>query len=294
MSDQRHFFIFGPGFTGQMIAKKALENGWAVGGTFRTPEKAESLSHLGIHPVPFGGDEMAAAMARASHWLVSIAPGQQGDPALIAAQTHLKNKTPPKWIGYLSSTNVYGNHDGDWVDETTLTQPSLDRGIRRVAAEKAWQELASSIHARCHVFRLAGIYGPGRNAVRSLLDGKARRIIKPGQLFSRIHVTDIAEAVWRAMAGTYESDIFNLADDMPCPPQLVIEEAAKLMGITPPAEIPFEEADLSPMAKSFYLESKRVKNNRVKEKLGLSLRYPSFREALPELVEAEMQGHKGA
>lgn len=294
MSDKGHFFIFGPGFTGQTIAKKALESGWTVSGTFRAPGKAETLAHLGIHPVPFGSDEMTAAMARATHWLVSIAPGQQGDPALSAAQDHLKNNIPPKWIGYLSSTNVYGDHGGDWVDETTPTQPSLDRGKRRVTAEKSWQELAHSIHARCHIFRLAGIYGPGRNAARSLLDGKARRIIKPGQLFSRIHVVDIAEAVWSAAAGTHESDIFNLADDMPSPPQQVIEEAAKLMGITPPAEIPFEEADLSPMARSFYLESKRVKNDRVKEKLGIVLRYPSFREALPELIETEMQDCKGA
>ena len=276
MSDKGHFFIFGPGFTGQTIAKKALESGWTVSGTFRAPEKAETLVHLGIHPVPFGSDDMTAAMARATHWLVSIAPGQQGDPALSAAQTHLKNNTPPKWIGYLSSTNVYGDHGGDWVDETTPTQPSLDRGKRRVTAERSWQELAHSIH------------------VRSLLDGKARRIIKPGQLFSRIHVVDIAEAVWSAADGTHDSDIFNLADDMPCPPQQVIEEAAKLMGITPPAEIPFEEADLSPMARSFYMESKRVKNDRVKEKLGIVLRYPSFREALPELVETETQGRKGA
>lgn len=237
--------------------------------------------------VPFEKNALLEVARQSSHWLVSIAPGEAGDPALDILKKHAGQLLNAIWIGYLSSTNVYGNHDGGWVDEETETRPSLDRGKRRLTAEDGWHRLATDIGAALHIFRLAGIYGPGRNAVRSLLDGKAKRIIKPGQIFSRIHVADIAATVWAAMNSDLESRIFNLADDDPCAPQDVIAFAADLMGITPPPEIPFEDAEMSPMARSFYMESKRVRNDRIKSDLGIELTYPSFRKALPELVESE-------
>lgn len=287
MTKKPHLLIFGPGYSARAIAKKALDAGWQVSGTFRNSDKAPGLEALGIKPIDFKPAALAVEMSAASHWLVSAAPTDEGDPSLNLLAQLPKEPIKPKWIGYLSSTNVYGDHGGAWVDEDTPTNPSLARGKRRVDAETSWQAFANEIGANLHIFRLAGIYGPGRNAVRSLLDGKARRIIKPDQKFSRIHVEDIAQTVWRAMTTDLESQTFNLADDYPCPPQDVISEAAALMDIEPPAEIAFEDADLSPMAKSFYMESKLVRNDRIKSRLGIALRYPSFRDALPELIKTE-------
>ncbi|NVJ99536.1 MAG: SDR family oxidoreductase [Alphaproteobacteria bacterium] len=285
MTSKNRLFIFGPGYSGQAVARKAISNGWKVFGTARSEEKAERLKEVGISPVIFGSKAMAEAAGESPNWLVSIAPKAEGDPALEEVAKHQVNG--PRWLGYLSSTNVYGDHGGNWVDEATPTRPSLERGIRRVGAESAWQAFANETEARCHIFRLAGIYGPGRNAVRSLLDGKAKRIVKQGQLFSRIHVEDIAEAIWLAMTGDHKSSIFNLADDRPCPPQQVIADAAAMLGVAAPPEVPFEEADLSPMARSFYMESKRVRNDLVKKTLGMKFRYPDYKAALPKFVKNE-------
>lgn len=287
MTKKPHLLIFGPGYSARAIANKALEAGWQVSGTFRNADKVPMLESLSIKPVEFKPKALAEEISTASHWLVSTAPLEQGDPSLGLLKQLPQMAFGPQWIGYLSSTNVYGDHGGAWVDEDTPTNPSLARGKRRVDAETSWQAFANEIGANLHIFRLAGIYGPGRNAVRSLLDGKARRIIKPGQKFSRIHVEDIAQTVWRAMTSDFDSQIFNLADDLPYPPQDVISEAAALMGVEPPAEIAFEDAELSPMAKSFYMESKLVRNERIKSRLGIALRYPSFRDALPELIKTE-------
>jgi len=279
--------IFGPGFSARAIAKKALDAGWTVSGTYRNPDKVEELKALGIAPVAFNADDLKAALEDVTHWLVSTAPNAEGDPVLRLLESHLGQLNAPKWIGYLSSTNVYGDHGGAWVDEDTPPAPSLDRGKRRVEAENCWRQVADTFGASLHIFRLAGIYGPGRNAVRSLLDGKARRIVKPGQKFSRIHVSDIAQTVWAAMNSARPTGIFNLADDAPCAPQDVILEAATAMGITPPPEIPLEQADMSPMARSFYAESKLVRNDRIKKDLGINLIYPSFSDALPDLIKSE-------
>ena len=282
-----HLLIFGPGYSAKAIAARAQAAGWRVSGTYRSDDKRGALVSAGIEPVSFNSDALLAAAATASHWLVSIAPREEGDPVLAHLKSRLNQLKTVRWIGYLSSTNVYGDHGGGWVDEDTPPSPSLARGQRRLVAENAWIEAAASLCATLHIFRLAGIYGPGRNAIRSLLDGRARRIIKPGQLFSRIHVADIAEAVWRAMAGDMGSMIFNLADDEPAPPQDVIAEAARLLGVEPPPEVALEDADMSAMARSFYAESKRVKNDRLKDVLGVGLKYPSYRDALPELVKSE-------
>lgn len=222
-----------------------------------------------------------------THLLISIAPKAEGDPVLSVFEAQLRAGSAIKWVGYLSSTNVYGDHDGAWVDETSETKPSLERGKRRLDAEQAWLELGRHIGAAVHIFRLAGIYGPGKNAVRSVLDGKARRVIKPGQVFGRIHRDDIADALWQAAHSNLTSDVFNLSDDLPAPPQDVIEEACRLLGVTPPPEVSIEEADLSPMGRSFYAENKQVKNQKAKDLLGWKPTWPDYRTALARLLEDE-------
>ena len=188
-----------------------------------------------------------------------------------------------KWVGYLSTSGVYGNRGGDWVDEESPLEPTTARGQRRLEAERSWLRLHSDFGLPVHLFRLAGIYGPGRNTLLNLRDGSAKRIIKPGQIFSRIHVDDIAGVLAASMAKPNPGRVYNVCDDEPCPPQEVVEYAANLLGMSVPPEIPFEQAELSPMAKSFYADSKRVSNKRIKNELGYRLFYPNYREGLGAL-----------
>lgn len=266
---------------------RAMENGWKVSASYRDTAKVDSLLRMGVTPVPLDPTALQQALRTSTHILTSVAPGPDGDPILPIVSSCSDTLKNLRWAGYLSSTNVYGNHDGGWVDENTPTTPSLDRGKRRVQAELGWHDFCEKLGSRLHVFRLAGIYGPSRNAVRTVLDGRAKRIFKKGQLFSRIHRDDIEECVWRAMNSDLASRTFNLADDTPAPPQDIIEKAALALGKPVPPLIPFEDADLSPMARSFYEESKRVRNDRVKKELSLELKYPSFDSALNDLVAFE-------
>ena len=279
-----HLFVFGPGYTAGFIMEKAIEAGWTVSATCRSDESRIKLEQHGINAVAFDSGILPDSI---THILTSVAPKGGHDAVLDVFGNALQQTSSVKWIGYLSSTNVYGDHAGDWVDENTVPTPSLERGHHRLDAEQRWQQLAASMGASINVFRLAGIYGPGRNAIRTMLDGRGKRVIKQGQVFSRIHVDDIAQAVWYAMTGSSDHEIFNLADDMAAPPQDVIEYAAKLLGMPIPPDVPFETADLSPMARSFYMESKRVRNDRIKSDLGVQLKYPDFKVALKELLETE-------
>jgi nucleoside-diphosphate-sugar epimerase len=222
-----------------------------------------------------------AAIREASHVLISAPPTAEGDPILTRFGPALLRRGPD-WVGYLSTTGVYGDHAGGWVDEDSALSPLNDRSRWRVAAEAAWG--ASGL--RVEIFRLAGIYGPGRSAFDRLREGRAQRIVKAGQVFSRIHVEDIAGVLRASIAAPRPGFAWNLADDEPAPPQDVIAEAAELLGLPLPPEIAFEEADLSPMARSFYGESKRVSNRRIRETLGVSLRYPSYREGLRGILAA--------
>lgn len=269
--------------------QRALSEKWTVTATWRRPERKDELTASGIRPIEFDhrAFETNKALNSVTHILVSIAPGKEGDPVLTTFADWLKLQTGIKWIGYLSSTNVYGDHGGAWVDETSTTQPSLERGKKRLNAEKSWTAMGAKIGAAVHIFRLAGIYGPDKNAVRSLLDGKAKRTIKKGQVFSRIHREDIAQALWLAAHSGQPSNIFNLADDLPSPPQDVITKAAELLGITPPPAVNYEDAGLSPMGRSFYEENKRVSNQKAKDVLGWSLQYPDYHHALPRLIASE-------
>ncbi len=280
---EKSLFIFGFGFSSLSIARRAKGDFGKICGTTRSREKMNAIEKEDVIPVLFGGEEadpsLADHLAAATHLLISIGPYEAGDPVLDALEAALSKADKLEWIGYLSTVGVYGDHNGEWVDETTETRPVSKRSKQRVAAENAWQGFADARGVPLAIFRLSGIYGPGRNAFMNIEKGTARRLVKPGQVFNRIHREDIGEAVALAMAKS-ASGIFNITDDEPAPPQDVVAFAHELAGTPPPDEIDFETAELSPMARSFYGENKRVSNARSKEILGLEYRWPNYRIAL--------------
>jgi nucleoside-diphosphate-sugar epimerase len=280
-------FIFGAGYSGKAVGR-AKPEGSRVAGTTRSEDKFDGLRQSGIEPFVFDGtltEALAKALAETTHLLVSIAPDEAGDPVLNAARETI-TKAMPKlgWIGYLSTVGVYGDNGGAWVDETGDCRPVSRRSVMRLKAEREWQELGRETGLPVAILRLSGIYGPGRNAFVNLENGTAKRLIKPDQVFNRIHGEDIAGAAWHLAAGRL-GGIFNVTDDMPAPPQDVVTYAAKLMDVEPPAEIPFETAQLSPMARSFYGENKRVSNAAIKA-AGYRLRYRDYRAALDAMWAA--------
>ena len=288
MQDSR-IFIFGLGYSAGAFARRVRGRVAALSGTVRTRERAAALRAEGIEAFVFDGDAAAVAdaaiadaLARATHLVPSIAPGAGGDPALLAFQEAIAAAPMLSWIGYLSTVGVYGDHGGGFVDETTPPRAVSERSRRRVAAEAAWRALGERRGVPVALLRLAGIYGPGRNTFVHLADGTARRLVKPGQVFNRIHVDDIA-AVIEAAAERRARGVFNVADNEPAPPQDVVAYAAALAGYPPLPDISFETATLSPMARSFYGENKRVSNGRLARDLGVTLRYPTYRDALAAL-----------
>lgn len=278
-------FIFGAGYCGRAIARMAIAGGASVAGTTRSADKAGELRAEGIAPALFDGGalspEIEEALGETTHLVVSIAPGE-ADPVLAAARETIAKRMPVlRWIGYLSTVGVYGDHGGAWVDESADCRPVSRRSQARLAAERAWLALAVETDLPVAILRLSGIYGPGRNGLVNLEKGTARRIVKKDQVFNRIHVDDIAGATM-LLAKEAKGGIFNITDDEPAPPQDVVVYAASLMGVEPPAEIPFDEAEMTPMARSFYGENKRVSNARIKE-AGYRFRFPDYRAALDEL-----------
>lgn len=271
----------GHGFSARALAPLLLADNWRVIGTTRTEEKADILRSEGIEALVWPGNSLP--INEATHILTSVAPGDAGDPVLAEFGDVLKDATHLQWAGYLSTTGVYGDHKGGWVDETTALAPATKRGKARVTAEAAWQDLGLPLH----IFRLAGIYGPGRGPFAKVRNGTARRIIKPGQVFSRIHVDDIATVLFTSIKKPNPGAIYNLCDDDPAPPETVIEHAAELLGLPIPPAVSFEDAEMTPMARSFYAESKRVKNDRIKDELSIRLRYPDYRSGLAALLAAE-------
>ena len=272
----------GHGYSAQALARRLSGEGWRIIGTTRHAARMASLAVEGVEPVLWPGTPLAPLIAQASHILTSIAPDDAGDP-LLAAEGAALAAAPAVWVGYLSTTGVYGDHGGAWVDEDTPLAPTTRRGIARVQAERAWQALPLPLH----IFRLAGIYGPGRGPFEKVLDGTARRIVKPGQVFSRIHVDDIAQALHAAMKAPTAGGIWNICDDDPAPPEDVIGYAARLMGLPEPPTEHWDTAEMTPMARSFYAESKRVRNDRMKRDLGIRLIHPDFRSGLAALLEEE-------
>lgn len=282
---KKSLFCFGLGFSGATLAKRLIGEGWQVFGTARTAEKAERLTQDGIQAFVFNDDTPLseaglAAMLAAPFVLNSVPTTELGDAVLRHHGTDLQSHPNLTWFGYLSTTVVYGNWDGAWVDETSEAKADSIRGARRLEAEHAWAQLGLPLH----VFRLAGIYGPGRNALTSMLKGKARIVDKPGQVFSRIHVADIAgvlaASLARPTAQAGQTDYFNVCDAEPCAPGMVIEHAAELLGMEPPPSIPYDQAELSPMGRSFYQDNKRVDCSKLARVLGYEHQFPTYREGL--------------
>jgi nucleoside-diphosphate-sugar epimerase len=278
-----HLFCFGLGYSAMVLIDILLADGWKISGTTRNTEKAQTLRDRGIEvyefslgkPVPM----LSKIMADVSHILVSIPPDNGTDPVLAhhredLAFAHLR------WVGYLSTTGVYGDHQGDWVDEFAACSPVHERSQNRLDVEKKWQEQISARDLPLHIFRLAGIYGPGRSALDQVRNGRAKRVDKKDHVFNRIHVTDLARILYASMRQPRVGAIYNVADDEPCPSHEVVTYACELLNVDPPGMVPLAWADLTPMARSFYDECKRVMNRKVKQDLAITLLYSNYRDGL--------------
>jgi nucleoside-diphosphate-sugar epimerase len=281
-----HVMIFGAGYSGKAIANALKTEVATISGTTRSKDKFVSLAAAGMTPLLFDGahlnNDLVAAMANVTHLVQSIAPGKDGDPLLALLGDDLKKHMPNlKWLAYLSTVGVYGDHDGAWVDEETPCRPVSARSMERVVAETAWAAAAQKADLPLAIMRLSGIYGPGRNAFMNFEKGTARRLVKKDQVFNRIRVEDIGAAL-AFLAGKNQDGIFNVTDDEPGPPQDVVSFAATLMGVEPPPEQAFETADLTPMARSFYGENKRVSNAKIRG-LGFNFGFPEYKISLTQL-----------
>ncbi|TVR10752.1 MAG: NAD-dependent epimerase/dehydratase family protein [Salinarimonadaceae bacterium] len=283
-----NLFCFGAGYSLRHFIDTRRTRFASVTGTARSQEGVDRLSRMGVAGRIFDGasadSRIADDVAAADALLVSIPPGDDGDPVLAAFGQEIAASPRLSWIGYLSTIGVYGDHAGGLVDEATPTEASSPRAAARIAAEREWLALGARAGKAVQIFRLAGIYGPGRGAVEQLRRGVARRIVKPGQVFNRIHVEDIARTLDASLARPCAGAIYNVCDDEPAPPQDVVAYAAELMGVPAPRETPFEEADMSPMARDFYASCKRASNARIREELGVDLAFPTYREGLAAIV----------
>jgi len=283
-------FCFGLGYTALALGEAARAAGWAVAGTSRSAEKAAALAARGIAAQVFPLAD-GAALEGATHVLSSVPPAVDGsDPVLSRQGGLLRAARGLVWLGYLSTTAVYGDTSGAWVDEAAPAEPSSERGRRRRAAELGWLALGREIGVPVQIFRLAGIYGPGRSPLDAVRAGRAQRIDKPGHVFSRIHVTDIVQVLRAAMGTPTVGSIYNVCDNEPAPSRAVVEHACALLGIPPPPLVPYAAAELPDMARDFYAESRRVRNGRIKAELGVRLAYPSYREGLAALLDEEPSG----
>ena len=283
-------FFFGLGFSATAASMRCLASGQydSVGGTVRTPEKAALLNAKGLHAHVFDGTApgmtLGPDLRAASHVVFSIAPGADGDPAMHQHRADLDAAERLEWLCYYSTVGVYGDFDGAWIDESAPLVPRNERSDRRVLAEQVWRDYAKARGVPLTILRLAGIYGPGRSTFDKLEDGKSRRIVKPGQVFNRIHVDDIARITELAAVARLDGT-FNLSDDEPAPPQDVIAYAAAMLGIAPPPEVAIEDAEMTPMQASFYADNKRCSNAAIKTALGIELLYPTYREGLAQVLE---------
>ncbi len=274
----------GHGYSAQGLEALLLPRGARIIGTTRSPDKARAMQARGVTPLIWPGNPLP--LSEVTHLLSSVAPAGV-DPVLAAHADDIGRAQHLRWGGYLSTIGVYGDRQGDWVDEEDAPDATSERARARLRAEAGWREAFDRAGVRLHIFRLGGIYGPGRGPFAKLRTGRAERVVKPGQVFSRIHQEDIAQALHLAMLSDIGSRIFNLCDDAPAPPQDVLAHAAGLLRIPVPPEVPFDKADLSPMARSFYADNKRVRNDRVKRDLGLELRYPDYQSGLAAILAAE-------
>jgi len=276
----------GHGYSARALAARLVPEGWHIVGTTRSAEKMAAIAATGVEPLLWPGDDLVPFIEEFPNILVSAAPTEAGDPVLASLADAMKRgASAMRWVGYLSTTGVYGDHQGGWVDEHTPLSPSTARGQARVEAEAAWRGITA---LPLHIFRLAGIYGPGRGPFAKVRNGTARRIIKQGQVFSRIHVEDIAAALDLSLHAPRPGAVYNMCDDDPAPPEDVIAYAAQLLRLPVPPAVPFETAEMTPMARSFYAESKRVRNDLIKSQLGWFPRYPDYRSGLKAMLESDV------
>ncbi|MEP5153304.1 SDR family oxidoreductase [Planktotalea sp.] len=286
----KHLLSFGHGYSARALTPLLLAQGFTIAGTTRSEDKAKAHQSDGVTPMiwpneDLQGEDVRRELEKATHLLISAGPNSEGDPVLNAFRTEIAARAPHlEWVGYLSTTGVYGDAQGDWVDEESSLKPSTKRGQMRVDAEAEWQAI---LDLPLHIFRLAGIYGPGRGPFAKVRAGTARRIIKKNQVFSRIHVEDIAQVLAASITQPNIGAVYNLCDNDPAPPEDVIAHAAELLELPLPPAVDFETADMTPMARSFYAESKRVRNNLIKDELGVKLRYPDYRSGLAALLASE-------
>ncbi len=280
-------FCFGLGFSSQGLAKRLLPHGWEVSGTVRGEQEESIAKNISVYP--FDGSnstpEISEVISRATHLLITIPPQASGDVVLQNFSEEISRARHLQWIGYISSTGVYGDTQGEWVDESSPLLASADRNRQRIEVESAWLKLGKVHGLPVMIFRCVGIYGPGRNLLVSVRQGRARRIDKSGLVFSRIHSEDLAQTLEASMKKPQSGEIYNVSDDCPSPPAEAVEYACGLLGVEPPPLIPFEEADLSPTARGFYITNKRVSNKKIKQELGVTLRYPDYRSGLKELLK---------
>jgi len=282
--------VFGYGYTAKVIGAQLRDQGWRVIGTTRSPDAVLAMQVDGVEAILWPGEDVTAALDAATHVLICAAPTEQGDPVLVALADEIQARSAQfDWVGYLSTTAVYGDRGGDWVDENATLTPATRRGELRVAAEQAWLDLQVETGLPVHIFRLAGIYGKGRGPFAKVRAGTARRIIKQGQVFSRTHVEDIAQVLAASIKVPNAGAVYNVCDNDPAPPQEVIAQAARMLGLPLPKAELFEEAEMTPMARSFYAESKKVSNRRILQELGVTLKYPDYRSGLTALLAAESE-----
>jgi nucleoside-diphosphate-sugar epimerase len=292
-AESPRLFCFGLGYSATHLACRLMAQGWSVAGTCQSEEKRRDLAALGIEAHLFDRErpltDAAGVLAGATHLLGSVPPDGAGDPVLDTLSPVLVEAVVWRWAGYLSTTGVYGDTGGAVVDEGAPSAPTSERGRRRVAAETAWLALHRGHGVPVHVFRLAGIYGPGRSALEKVREGNAQRVIKPGHAFGRIHVEDIAHVLMASMAKPDPGAVYNVCDDEPAAPAEVVAFACQLLGVPPPPPVAFAEAQktMSPMALSFWRDNRRVDNGRIKRDLGVRLAYPTYREGLAAILAAE-------
>lgn len=288
----KHLFCFGYGYSCDYIGHELMQqDGWRVSGTTRDPDKREELRSRGVtaHIFDYNSPlhDPIYMLRDVTHILICTPPSSDGDPSFNLHAKDILDLPNLEWVGYLSTTSPYGDRGGKWVDETSEARPITKRGSRRLEVERQWLSLFKSYKLPVHIFRLAGIYGPGRSALDSVRSGVARRIDKQGHAFSRVHVEDLAQTLLRSMYAPFPGEIYNVCDDTPAPSHEVIEYACNLLGIKSPPLLPFDEVDLAPIARSFYADNKRVHNDKIKNILGVELKYKNYKEGLQGCLEAE-------
>jgi len=287
-NNQGNLFCFGLGYSAQFLAKRLIPKNWLVSGSYRDSKAITSIKKIGVSAYLYDGKSVSPkildAIHKATHILISIPPQKSGDVVLQHCGSIFLKSKHLKWVGYISSTGVYGDSKGEWVDESSPLKPITSRGQRRVEVESDWLKLQKDYNLPVVIFRCVGIYGPERNLLVSIQQGRAKNINKPGLMFSRIHVEDLVQTFEAPMQNIRPGEIYNVSDDYPSPPSKTIEYACSLLNIKPPRPISYESAVLSEITRSFYQANKRVSNKKIKKELGVNLHYPDYRVGLKALL----------